>query len=29
MADFYPFVLSVSAVRKLHLEHRVIAAAAH
>jgi hypothetical protein len=24
VADFYPFVLSVSAVRKLHLVHRVI-----
>jgi len=28
VADFYPFVLSVPAVRKLHLVHRVIAAAA-
>jgi hypothetical protein len=27
-ADFYPFVLSVRAVRKLHLVHRVIAEAA-
>jgi hypothetical protein len=27
VADFYPFVLSVPAVRKLHLVHRVIAAA--
>lgn len=26
MADFYPFVLSVLALRKLHLVHRVIAA---
>ncbi|MBW8846730.1 MAG: putative zinc-binding metallopeptidase [Burkholderiales bacterium] len=28
VADFYPFVLSVPAVRKLHLVHRVIQAAA-
>ena len=28
VADFYPFVLSVPAVRKLHLVQRVIAAAA-
>ena len=28
VADFYPFVLSVPAVRKLHLVHRVIAGAA-
>lgn len=27
VADFYPFVLSVPAVRKLHLVHRIVAAA--
>jgi hypothetical protein len=27
VADFYPFVLSAPAVRKLHLVHRVIRAA--